>query len=255
MQGRRGVWGVRCPPASDRPLPAGADPLPSALSMSPGGGVATGHRLDADRRPVMSNATTLVRGDARPCCSTWPAGQRARRPCPTVLSRRTGGGRRRTCGLQQSRAGSRDTTQAEDAEQDIPFGYRTGRCAAGSVPERAATGAVATGGCSPGRGRAAVSTCGPGGVLVDLLDDRLSQGGGRSHLPEVRADDRRSPGARAVAAVTGQATGGGEGRVLGRHRRHQSPARDHVVKVLYAPAERAAVEGGRHAAPKVLASA
>jgi hypothetical protein len=45
-----------------------------------------------------------------------------------------------------------------------------------------------------------------------------------------------------VAAVTGQATGGGEGRVLGRHRRHQSPARDHVVKVLYAPAERAAVE-------------
>lgn len=34
----------------------------------------------------------------------------------------------------------------------------------------------------------------------------------------------------------------GDGRVLGRHRRHQSPARDHVVKVLYAPAERAAVE-------------
>jgi hypothetical protein len=45
-----------------------------------------------------------------------------------------------------------------------------------------------------------------------------------------------------VAAVTGQATGGGEGRVLGRNRRHQSPARDHVVKVLYAPAERAVVE-------------
>ena len=42
--------------------------------------------------------------------------------------------------------------------------------------------------------------------------------------------------------MTGQATGGGEGRLLGRHRRHQSPARDHVVKVLYAPAERAAVE-------------
>lgn len=34
----------------------------------------------------------------------------------------------------------------------------------------------------------------------------------------------------------------GEERVLGRHRRHRSPARDHVVKVLYAPAERAAVE-------------
>ena len=34
----------------------------------------------------------------------------------------------------------------------------------------------------------------------------------------------------------------GDGPVLGRHRRHQSPARDHVVKVLYAPAERAAVE-------------
>jgi hypothetical protein len=30
--------------------------------------------------------------------------------------------------------------------------------------------------------------------------------------------------------------------MLGRHRRHQSPARDHVVKVLYAPAERAVVE-------------
>ena len=42
--------------------------------------------------------------------------------------------------------------------------------------------------------------------------------------------------------MTGQATGGGEGRVLGRNRRHQSPARDHVVKVLYAPAERAVVE-------------
>jgi hypothetical protein len=28
-------------------------------------------------------------------------------------------------------------------EQGIPFGYRTGRCAAGPVPERAATGAVA----------------------------------------------------------------------------------------------------------------
>lgn len=48
-----------------------------------------------------------------------------------------------------------------------------------------------------------------------------------------------------MAAVLGtQQPGGdsGEGRVLGRHRRHQSPARDHVVKVLYAPAERAAVE-------------
>jgi hypothetical protein len=42
--------------------------------------------------------------------------------------------------------------------------------------------------------------------------------------------------------VTGQPVEDGVGRVLGRHRRHQSPARDHVVKVLYAPAERAAVE-------------
>ena len=44
-----------------------------------------------------------------------------------------------------------------------------------------------------------------------------------------------------VAVVAGQPRGGGDGR-LGRHRRHQFPARDHVVKVLYGPAERAVVE-------------
>lgn len=42
--------------------------------------------------------------------------------------------------------------------------------------------------------------------------------------------------------MVGRPAEDGEERVLGRHRRHQSPARDHVVKVLYAPAERAAVE-------------
>jgi hypothetical protein len=45
-----------------------------------------------------------------------------------------------------------------------------------------------------------------------------------------------------MTAVTTQPAEEGEGRVSGRHRRHQSPARNHVVKVLYAPAERAAVE-------------
>ena len=51
---------------------------------------------------------------------------------------------------------------------------------------------------------------------------------------------RRSP--EVVALVVEEPADGDAGQVRERHRRHQSPARDQAVEVLYAPAERAVVE-------------
>ena len=123
----------------------------------------------------------------------------------------------------------------------MPFGNRTGRCAAGPVPERRATGAVVFG-LLLARARASRGTGATCTAAGSREMTRPCVTAARSIAP-TRGEGGRSAfvGRGVVALVAGQPTGGGDGR-LGRHRRHQSPARDHVVKVLYGPAERAVVE-------------